>query len=88
MVQEHKDLINAIRKDQKYNEGHHGATASFTAVLGRMATYSGQVVKWDEAAAKGPSEMPEQFAWDANPKAMPDAEGNYPIAVPGVYKAY
>ena len=88
MTQEHMDLITAIRKDQKYNESHHGATSSFTAVLGRMATYSGQQVKWDDAAEKGPSEWPERFAFDANPKAMPDAEGNYPIAMPGVYKAY
>jgi hypothetical protein len=88
MVQEHMDLINAIRNNVKYMEGHHGATSSFTAVLGRMATYSGQVVKWDDAAAKGPSEMPERFAWDANPKAMPDKDGNYPIAIPGMYKAY
>ena len=57
-------------------------------MLGRMATYSGQIVKWDDAAANGPSEMPERFAWDANPKAMPDAAGNYPIAMPGVYKPY
>ena len=88
MVQEHMDLQNAIFKNETYNEGHHGATSSFTAVLGRMATYSGQVVKWDDAAAKGPSEMPDQFAWDAKPKALPDADGNYPIAMPGQYKPY
>jgi predicted dehydrogenase len=88
MVQEHMDLINAIRKDQKYNEGHHGATSSFTAVLGRMATYSGKEVQWKDAAEKGPSEMPESFAWDAKPKALPDENGNYPIAVPGVYQPY
>ena len=36
-----------------------------TAVLGRMATYSGQTVKWDDAVAKGTSEFPEKLAWDA-----------------------
>ena len=36
-----------------YNEGHFGITSSFTAVLGRMATYSGKVIKWDEAVEKG-----------------------------------
>ncbi|MBN1589083.1 MAG: Gfo/Idh/MocA family oxidoreductase, partial [Pirellulales bacterium] len=39
--QEHVDLIRAIRNDEKYNEGHYAADASFTGVLGRMATYSG-----------------------------------------------
>ena len=35
-----------------------GAVSSMTAVLGRMATYSGQVVKWDDAVAKGPTRAP------------------------------
>ena len=59
-----------------------------TAVLGRMATYSGQVVKWDEAVAKGPDEIPEKLAWDAPPRHLPDANGSYALAMPGVYKAY
>jgi myo-inositol 2-dehydrogenase / D-chiro-inositol 1-dehydrogenase len=88
MVQEHKDLIAAIRNGAKYNEGYHGATSSFTAVLGRMATYSGQVVKWDEAVAKGTSEFPQQLAWDAKAPVSRNENGDYPIAIPGVYKAY
>ncbi len=86
--QEHVDLIDAIRNGEKQNDGWYGATSSFTAVLGRMATYSGQEVKWDEAVAKGPDEMPEQFAFDADPPVMPDKDGNYPMAVPGIYKPY
>lgn len=88
MVQEHHDLIQAIRSGTKYNEGWHGATSSMTAVLGRMATYSGQVVKWDEAIAKGTSEFPATLAWDAPAPVKPDENGDYPIPMPGVYKAY
>ena len=87
-VQEHMDLIAAIRSNEKHNEGHYGATSSFTAVLGRMATYSGQVVNWDEAVAKGTSEFPDRLAWDAEPKVKPDKDGNYPIPTPGVWRAY
>ncbi|MCE5267785.1 MAG: Gfo/Idh/MocA family oxidoreductase [Planctomycetaceae bacterium] len=87
-VQEHVDLINAIRKNEKLNDGWHAATSSFTGVLGRMATYSGQAVKWDDAVANGPNEMPSRFAFDANPPAMPDKDGNYPVPVPGRYKPY
>lgn len=88
--QEHIDLMDAIINDKPYNEGHYGAESSFTAVLGRMATYSGKVVKWDDAVAKGPSEMPESYAWDAKPPILPDANGSYEhaVAVPGVYKPY
>jgi myo-inositol 2-dehydrogenase / D-chiro-inositol 1-dehydrogenase len=88
--QEHIDLIEAIRKNEPLNEGWHAAASCFTAVLGRMATYSGQEVKWDDAVQYGPAEMPADFryAWDANPPAMPDKDGNYPMAVPGQYQAY
>ena len=88
MVQEHHDLINAIKNNEKYVEGWHGATSSMTAVLGRMATYSGQVVRWDDLVAKGASEFPKQLAWDAPAPVQKDADGNYPIPLPGVYKAY
>ncbi len=59
-----------------------------TAVLGRMATYSGQVVKWDDAVAKGPDEMPEKFDFNADPPVLPDEHGGYPVPVPGVFKPY
>jgi hypothetical protein len=86
--QEHFDLLTAIRNNEKYNEGWYGATSSFTAVLGRMATYSGKSIKWDEAVARGPSEFPEKLAWDAAPRALPDAKGYYQIPVPGAYKPF
>jgi hypothetical protein len=86
--QEHVDLVKAIRKDSNLNEGWFGAVSSMTAVFGRMATYSGQVVHWDDAVAKGPDEHPERIAWDAKPRHVPGPDGRYPMAVPGVYKAY
>ncbi len=87
-VQEHFDLLTAIKNNDKYNEGWYGATSSFTAVLGRMATYSGKVVKWDDAVKYGQSEFPTRLAWDAPAPVKKDADGNYPIPLPGVYKAY
>ena len=87
-VQEHVDLIAAIRKDEPHNEGYYGATSSMTAVLGRMATYSGQIVKWDEAVEKGTSEFPATLAWDAKAPVERDQDGNYPIPIPGVFKPY
>jgi hypothetical protein len=32
--------------------------------------------------------MPAKFAFDADPPVKPDAEGKYPIPVPGIYKPY
>ena len=48
---EHDALFAAIRNDTPYNEAEYGATSTMTAILGRMATYSGQIVKWDQAPA-------------------------------------
>lgn len=87
-VQEHFDLVEAIRNNKPCHEGWYGTTSSFTAVLGRMATYSGQRVLWDEAVAKGTTEMPDTLTWDASPKVLPDEHGNYPIPMPGVFKPY
>jgi len=86
-VQEHHDLIAAIKNNEKYNEGWYGATSSMTAVLGRMATYSGKIVKWDDLVAKGGGEFPKQLAWDAPAPVKQDADGNYPIPVPGIFQA-
>jgi len=88
MTQEHMDLIAAIREGKPYCEGWHGAASSMTAVLGRMATYSGQVVKWDDAIAKGTSEMPKELAWNAPAPVKPNENGDYPIPVPGVWKPW
>ncbi len=88
--QEHVSLVDAIVNEKPLNDGHHGATSSFTAVLGRMATYSGQVVRWDEAVERGPDEMPERLAWDADPPVLPDPDGGYEGSVPqpGIYQPY
>lgn len=87
-VQEHVALIAAIRKGEKFNEGWFGATSSMTAVLGRMATYSGKPVTWDEAIKEGVSTFPKELAWDAPPLPQKNADGDYPIAVPGVTDPY
>jgi predicted dehydrogenase len=86
--QEQTDLIATLRAGERYNEGFYGATSSMTAVLGRLATYSGKVVKWDDAVEKGFSEFPERLAWDAPAPVEKNAEGDYPIPVPGEFKAH
>ena len=38
--------------------------------------------------AKGNTEFPATLAWDAKAPVNHDKDGNYPIPMPGVYKAY
>jgi hypothetical protein len=88
--QEQTDLIAALRAGKRYNEGWYGANSSMTAVLGRMANYSGKVVKWDEAVAKGAQIVPDpdQWTWDAKAPVEKDENGDYPIPMPGVYSPF
>ncbi|MGM9478823.1 Gfo/Idh/MocA family oxidoreductase [Pedobacter sp. GSP4] len=84
---EHDELFDAVSKGEyKFSNVDYAATSTFSAIIGRYATYSGQTIKWDEALASNISLMPERFAWDANPKLMPDEKGLYPIAMPGQAK--
>jgi predicted dehydrogenase len=83
--QEHDDLFNAIRNDLPYNEtALYGAYSTMTAIMGRMATYSGKEIKWDDAINSQIDTMPKVLGWDADPPTKPDAAGHYPVAVPGV----
>jgi myo-inositol 2-dehydrogenase/D-chiro-inositol 1-dehydrogenase len=81
--QEHDDLFAAIRGNKDYNEAFNGAKSTMTSILGRMATYSGKEITWDDAINSPINLFPDTLAWDAMPKSLPDENGFYKIAVPG-----
>jgi predicted dehydrogenase len=82
---EHDELFAAIAKGQyKYADAENGAYSTMTSILGRMATYSGQVVEWDKAINSGLDLQPKAYAWDAAPPVLPDKDGLYTAAVPGI----
>ena len=87
--QEQQDLVMSILGDAPYRmEGDYGATSSMTAVMGRMATYSGNVVTWDEATAAAQRLGPARYALDAEPPVLPLPDGSYPCAMPGITKIF
>lgn len=84
---EHDELFEAISKrEYKFWDAERAAKSCFTSIIGRYATYSGTIIKWDEALKAENSLMPEVLSWDANPKVLPDENGFYPIARPGNVK--
>jgi predicted dehydrogenase len=85
---EMNDLFAALTSGKPYNEGDNGAIASMTAILGRMASYSGHVVKWEDAISSTLDLAPAEWTWDAKPKSAPGPDGIYPCAIPGVTKAW
>ena len=81
--QEHDDFFDAVRNDKPYNEAENGAKSSLTAVLGRMATYSGRVIEWDQALNSQVDHMPKIFAFDAPAPVQPGPNGLYALPIPG-----
>ncbi|MBX2820156.1 MAG: Gfo/Idh/MocA family oxidoreductase, partial [Rhodothermaceae bacterium] len=84
---EHDELFAAVAAGEfKYADAKNGAMSTMTSILGRMATYSGQVIEWEDAINSDLSLMPKKFAWDAEPPILPNSDGYYPIAIPGKTK--
>lgn len=86
--QEHHDLFAQIRRGEIPNEAEYGAYSSMTSILGRMATYSGREVGWDEALKSDVCISPvEQYhSFDDTPPILPNPDMTYPIPTPGVTK--
>ena len=81
--QEHHDMFAALRRGETYNEGDYGAESTMTAIMGRMATYSGDIIKWEEAINSTDDLSPASYDFATAPPVVPDSNGNYPVPVPG-----
>ena len=84
--QEHHDLFEEIRQGLRPNEAEYGAKSTFTAIFGRLATYTGKELIWDDAINSNISLADVDAMKNMNDQApvMPDADGAYPVPVPGV----
>lgn len=83
---EHDLLFKAIRNNSPYNEVERSAKSCFTAIMGRIACETGQMINWDEALAGETQLAPnlDQITTFESPAPVrPDAAGKYPIAIPG-----
>ncbi|MBC2839328.1 Gfo/Idh/MocA family protein [Robiginitalea sp. SC105] len=85
--EEHVQLFASIREGGQINDAYNGARSTLTAIMGRMATYTGQVISWEEAMNSQVRLMPEEVTWETTPPSLPDADGRYPIPTPGQYQA-
>ncbi|NLX23000.1 MAG: Gfo/Idh/MocA family oxidoreductase [Phycisphaerae bacterium] len=85
---EHDRLFEAIRANKVYSETERSAYASLAGILGRMAAESGQEVTWEQAMNSDLVLAPglERLSLDSVPPVVPDDQGRYPVAVPGVTK--
>ena len=83
--QEHNELFAAIRSGEYIlDDTKKGAEATMSAILGRMATYSGQVITWDEAMEMDHDLVPELHSFEDQAPVIPNEKGEYPIPIPGI----
>jgi myo-inositol 2-dehydrogenase / D-chiro-inositol 1-dehydrogenase len=85
---EHNLLFEAIRQNKPYNEAERCAKAAMVGILGRMAAESGQEITWEKALASDLELAPglDKLTWDSDAPVMPDKDGKYPVAMPGITK--
>mgnify|MGYP006272358763 CR=1 FL=1 len=72
---EHDELFQGIRDGKPVNNGESLAKSTLLAIMGRMATYTGQEITWDMAWNSKEDLTPPSYEWGDLP--MP------PVAMPG-----
>jgi predicted dehydrogenase len=76
---EHDVLFSGVRKNDVTNNGDYMSKSTLLAILGRMATYTGQKVTWEQAMNSAEDLTPSSYDWNGTP---PPSE----IAIPGMTK--
>ena len=83
---EHDELFKSIRNGGVINNAEYGAKTTLTAIMGRMATYTGKEITWEQALNSNHILVPDDLDWDSTPPVIPDENGKYPVPIPGVTK--
>jgi len=76
---EHDALFGSIRAGNPINNGDYMSKSTLMAIMGRMATYTGQVITWDMAMNSREDLTPPSYDLKASLPVPP-------VAVPGVTK--
>jgi len=77
-VTEHQELFKSIRTSNPINNGDYMCNSTMIAIMGRMCTYTGQTLTWDQALNSQERLGPTEYQWGDLPEP--------PVAVPGVTK--
>ena len=78
-------LLQAIRQDLPHNEAKRAAFSNLADLMGRAAAHTGRIITWDEMLASNFQFCPnaDRLTPDSPPPIRADAQGRYPVPVPG-----
>jgi hypothetical protein len=79
-------LLDAIRQDKPHNEARRAGEADVAALMGRMATHTGQVITWKEALDSDFQfvEDIDQMTFETSAPIHEGPDGIYPCPQPGI----
>ncbi|MBI3881833.1 MAG: Gfo/Idh/MocA family oxidoreductase [Verrucomicrobia bacterium] len=82
------DFLEAIRENKPFNEAKRAGLSNLADIMGRAAVHMGRTITWDEAMASNFQWFPgkDTMTHDTEPPIKADAEGRYPVPVPGAWK--
>ena len=73
---EHEELFASIRSAKPINNGLYMAHSTMMAIMGRMCTYTGQTITWDDAMNSQEDLSPAKYEWGPLPTPK--------VAMPGI----
>ena len=78
-------MFRELRAGNKPQEGKYGAESTMTAIMGRMATYSGQELTWNKVlnSELKLADFDAIKSLDDKAPLQPDSEGRYEVINPG-----
>jgi len=77
-------LLNAIRQDKPHNEARRAAYTNLASQMGRAAVHCERIITWEEITSSDFKFCPNvDFTTDSPAPFQADAEGFYPVPVPG-----
>ena len=79
-------MFASIREGGEINDAFNGAKSTLAAIMGRMATYTGQKITWDQIMNSKEDLVPDNLDWNSPPPITPNGDGRYDVPIPGITK--